>query len=566
MTGRRPLVTLSVLALASLGAYAAVARVGRSLHAAGPGGLPLPAILGLFGVAFGGYAAAIRVAVGARQDGRLLALIVAASVAFRITLLFSDPIAEVDLYRYLWDGSATLAGVDPFRYSPAEVLAAPARGPLPADLARLVALRDGSAVTGEVLRRVHFGELTTIYPPVAQAVFALAAGATPRGASLPVRMTVMKAWFVGFDLATLGLVVALLRFSGRPVGWSLAYGWCPLLVKEVANSGHLDALAAFLATLSLYLGALALYPPPPDPSRPSRPRRSRALTTAAALTLALAAGAKLYPVVLAPLLGISLARRRGWRSAVAPAAAFVVALALVVWPMLPADRVEGFDRGRTAAGVAGELPPLPPLESFSDPRDPGQGLTAFLSQWEMNDFLFLIVVENLRPYADLPPRERAWFSVVPERWREAVMAAVPSRAGVERRRLPFFLTRAATSSLFLILALGFAWRGSAAAGVTGWLRAAFLTLAWFWLLQPTLNPWYWAWALPLVPFARNRAWLAVSGLVFLYYLRFWLTDRFPEAPVPGSRYPGPLFFDFVVTWIEFGPWFAWLALETRRPP
>ena len=95
-------------------------------------------------------------------------------------------------------------------------------------------------------------------------------------------------------------------------------------------------------------------------------------------------------------------------------------------------------------------------------------------------------------------------------------------------------------------------------------RVATLTVAWFWLLQPTANPWYWTWALPLLPFARNRAWFALSGLAFLYYLRFWLTYHFPDTPVLGTRYTGPTFFDYVVTWLEFAPWFAWLALETRR--
>jgi hypothetical protein len=501
----------------------------------------------------------------ARQDGRLLAVIVVASVAFRITLLFSDPIEEIDLYRYLWDGSATLAGVDPFRYSPAEVLAPSEGSDLSPDLARLAALRDDSPVLDKVLQRVHFGELTTIYPPVAQAVFALAAVTTPREASLSARMTVMKAWFVGFDLATLGLVVALLRFSGRPVGWALAYGWCPLLIKEVANSGHLDALAAFLATLALYLAARAFYGTPGEPTPATRVGRRRKLIGASAFTLALAAGAKLYPIVLAPLLLFSLVRRFGWRSAIVPAATFVATLALIAWPMVPRGHGGSPARGQPVTTAADELPPLPPMEAFSEPRDPGQGLAAFLSQWEMNDFLFLLVMENLRPYADIPPSEQAWFSVVPERWREATSAAVRSRLGIEPRRVPFFLSRALTSSLFVILALWLAWRASAEGGVAGWLDAAFLTLAWFWLLQPTLNPWYWTWALPLLPFARNRAWLAVSGLVFLYYFRFWLTYRFPETPVLGTRYPGPLFFDFIVTWIEFGPWFAWLALETRRP-
>ena len=39
------------------------------------------------------------------------------------------------------------------------------------------------------------------------------------------------------------LVLRLLTQTGRHRGWAIAYGWCPLVIKEIANSGHLDALA-----------------------------------------------------------------------------------------------------------------------------------------------------------------------------------------------------------------------------------------------------------------------------------------------------------------------------------
>jgi hypothetical protein len=62
----------------------------------------------------------------------------------------------------------------------------------------------------------------------------------------------------------------------------------------------------------------------------------------------------------------------------------------------------------------------------------------------------------------------------------------------------------------------------------------------------------------LVPFARSRAWLVLSGLAFVYYFRFWMTAQFP-SPLLGTSYPGPQFFDYVVTWLEFAPWLVWLV-------
>jgi hypothetical protein len=557
---------LVMLAVASWVCYLAVALGRQSLHEEGTADHSLLTILALFGIAFLCYLESLRIALCARQDGRLLAVIVGAAVAFRVTMLFSDPVEEIDLYRYLWDGRVTLAGVSPFRYSPEQVLAASSRGDLPPDLASLVAIRDASSVLQTVMRRIHFGTLTTIYPPVAQLIFALATLTTPADASVPARMTVMKAWFVGFDLATLALVISLLKFTCRPVGWSVAYGWCPLVIKEVANSGHLDALAVFLTTLALSLAAWALFRPPGGSARAAG-AGSLALRGAIAscVVLALAVGAKLYPVVLAPMFFFGFMRHFGWRRTLAPAAAFGLMVLLLLWPMLP-SKSSNAPHGVVQGTRDDDQPPLPPWESFSVPPAPAPepGVVAFASEWEMNDFLFLLLMENLRPYAQVPLGERAWFSVVPERWREALIGRISSRVAIAPWRVPFFLSRALMTALFLVLAGWFAWDAAKANDPAVWLRPAFLTLAWFWLLLPTLNPWYWTWAMPLLPFARSRAWLALSGLVFLYYLRFWLTYHFAETPVLGTRYAGPWFFDFVVSWLEYGPWFVWLGMQLGK--
>lgn len=557
---RRSLTALAGLACISELAYLAIVSSSQSLHETGAGGHSLLTLLALFAGTFGLYLVAIGVAARAPQERRLLWLIVGSGFIFRITLLLSDPIEEIDLYRYLWDGSVTTQGVSPFRYSPHQVLAASAETELPDDLALLVRLRDSAPEMTTILKKVHFGELPTIYPPVSQAVFALSAWLTPQSASLFVRMTLMKSLFVGFDLGTLYLVIGLLRFTGRPIGLSLIYAWCPLVIKEIGNSGHLDALAFFLTTLAIKIAVSALFRPTVGPSR---------IWTAASASifLALACGAKLYPIIFLPLFVLSFQKKQGWKCAIAASLTFVAVVSPLAWPMLPSRSpdVEAaeFDPAQVEPRTDDD-PPVPPQQVSLARRDPSESLRAFLGEWEMNDFIFLIVIENLRPTGELPPGEVAWFSILPEQWRLDLIQKTGSLSGIDARRVPFFVTRAITSAGFVLLACWLGWSASQSDKPTKWLSAAFSTVAWFWLVLPTLNPWYWTWALPLLPFARNRAWLLVSGLAFLYYFRFWLMHHFPGTPLLGTGYTGPMFFDYVVTWLEFGPWFVLLIAGSLR--
>jgi hypothetical protein len=183
----------------------------------------------------------------------------------------------------------------------------------------------------------------------------------------------------------------------------------------------------------------------------------------------------------------------------------------------------------------------------------------------MNDFLFLLVIENLRPSSGLPPEQLAWFTMTPESWRAELVETVAQQTGLAAERVPFVLTRFVLSLTFVGLAVGLAlWAARRFATddpqQERLLEAVFLTLAWFWLLLPTQNPWYLTWCLPFLPFARSRAWFAPSGLAFMYYLRFWMTAQF-SAPLHSTPYPGPQFFDYIVTWIEFAPWMVWLMAE-----
>ena len=206
---------------------------------------PIVPVLILFAAVFVAYLFAIRVATRAVQDRRLLAVIIGPAIIFRIVLLFSVPIQEVDIYRYVWDGAVSNAGVNPFQFSPEQVRIAASGSTTDADLRRVIRRLDHEPALVDVLRRVHFGELPTIYPPVSQAVFAASEFTVPANSSVATHVFIMKCWLVGFDVATLFVLIGLLKLCRKPLGLSLIYAWCPLLLKEVANSGHLEPSPSF---------------------------------------------------------------------------------------------------------------------------------------------------------------------------------------------------------------------------------------------------------------------------------------------------------------------------------
>lgn len=459
MTGQIPLVgrgersgrnlcLLAALAIVLTALYALIAHLSWQFEFdRPPRQRPILLVLSLFAAAFLAYLYAIRLAARAKQDRRLVGLIVAAAMVFRIVLLFSLPIQEVDIYRYLWDGAASTQGVSPFRYSPEQVRSAESGPTVPIELRKLVELQDRQPALAEILGRVHYGELPTIYPPTSQAVFAAATLTTPPRSSVVDRVIVMV-----------------------------------------------------------------------------------------------------------------LIRRIGWLRVAVPTGVFIVLTLLLVFPMAPGElhSPPRPNESPPAVSLAEPLPAAAPHETT--PGDPLLGVTTFLRQWEMNDFLFLLVVENLKPTSQLPPERTAWFVVTPEAARRLVVSRAAA-FGLNPAESPFLISRSLTAIVFIIVALVLAAKAARSGEVVDFLRAGFLTLAWFWLLCPTQNPWYWTWALPLLPFARSRAWLAVSGVVLMYYLRFWLGYHWPETPLLGTSYPGFQFFDFVVTWIEFGPVLAWLAVS-----
>jgi alpha-1,6-mannosyltransferase len=170
---------------------------------------------------------ATRVAEGA-PAGRALWLIFGLGILARAYLLLFNPLLSSDIYRYIWDGRVQAAGINPYRYFPADEA--------------LTFLRDGTIFPH--INRVDTA--VTIYPPVAQFFFLIV---TRIGETV----TTMRLAMLGCESVTITLIMLLLRRMNRPMTRVIAYLWHPLPLWEIANGGHVDALMVALMLLGIWV-------------------------------------------------------------------------------------------------------------------------------------------------------------------------------------------------------------------------------------------------------------------------------------------------------------------------
>ncbi|GAB4331549.1 MAG: hypothetical protein Kow0037_08230 [Calditrichia bacterium] len=187
---------------------------------------------------------------------------------------FNTPaILEIDFNRYFWDGAMTAHGLDPYQYSPQEIMDFKVEDD--AVPKELLSLRQEGA---ETLSRINFPEIRTIYTPLVQMAFAAAYRLQPY------RLWSWRLILLLVDLLNFYLLLKILLKNGRPKEWAGIYWLNPLVIKEIFNSGHMDILI-----FPFLLGAIlfALH---------SRPWRSGVM-------LGLAASVKIWPLLLFPFLG-----------------------------------------------------------------------------------------------------------------------------------------------------------------------------------------------------------------------------------------------------------------------
>ncbi len=170
------------------------------------------------------------------QSKNELPFFLSLGIALRLVLLFSFPLLSDDVYRFFWDGHLWAAGINPFAQLPSYYL------------------QEGRQITGltrDIYDQLNSPNYFTVYPPVSQAIFALAAWMAP--GNLAGNVLVMKIFLFAFELGNLWIIPRLLQKLKLPARNALIYALNPLVILEVMGNLHFEGGMVFFFLLAFYL-------------------------------------------------------------------------------------------------------------------------------------------------------------------------------------------------------------------------------------------------------------------------------------------------------------------------
>jgi hypothetical protein len=371
----------------------------------------------------------------------------------------------------------------------------------PPESKALAEYRDAAIYSKMDHKNIH-----SVYPPLLQILFW-----TGRKTAQIFNLQPFAGLKVIFALIDLGFVFVLFRLLTKmnlDPRWAALYAWHPLPIIEIAGSGHTDGVGA----LALIFAVFFIW------------QRQHGFAT---IFLALGFLVKFIPAFLLPFLLLAVWKDRGFKKAGACAMIFVLLIAGSYLPF----------------AAAGEK-----LIS---------GLMVYSEKWRFNDGFFSLLFSGVH---SILPEWLVIFLMIPPSWEINAQVLITRRVD-----LALHIVKAIAGAVFMFIYIRLLRRqikDAAARRTAGdWLAIATVILAAFFLLSPTLQPWYLIWLLPLLALreAMNEhkfcqplisALWALSATCFLSY---WVLEEYVRFAV--WREPG------WVKWAEYGPpliIFLWL--------
>ena len=215
-----------------------------------------------YSVLFGSFLAMWYYARTAKQVRWLLAF----AILLRLVLLFAFPGLSDDIYRFVWDGRLFNQNIHPFSHIPSYYME-PGSPDVP-------------GITSSLYHLLNSPNYFTIYPPVAQFFFSVAAAIFPH--SVHGSAIIIRAFIILAECGSIWLITRILFHYKLPSKNALLYALNPLIILELTGNLHFEAFMIFFLLVAIYFFLT-------DKTR------------MAALSFAFAIASKLLPLMLLPL-------------------------------------------------------------------------------------------------------------------------------------------------------------------------------------------------------------------------------------------------------------------------
>ena len=276
-----------------LSAISAVAYYMLAYHTERP---QFDQLMGLVALLFVAYA------VTTSSQFRKSTWMLIAALAFRAIWMAALPELSDDYYRFLWDGRLWAGSINPFAALPSAVIDLPKLPP---------------GISAELFAQLNSQEYFSVYPPIAQFTFGLAATLFPQNDLAAV--IVLRLILILGDLLAFHSLRKILDHFRMPRDLAFIYLLCPLTIIEFTGNLHYEGLMmAFV--LSAFYALL----------------KRRWLSSA--LLMGIAISTKLIPLIYLPF----LFRFASWRIALTYYTVVALVMAILFAPFSSMDLVTHF--------------------------------------------------------------------------------------------------------------------------------------------------------------------------------------------------------------------------------
>ncbi len=154
-------------------------------------------------------------------------------ILLRLLLIASLPKLSDDFYRFIWDGRLLLNLEDPYKYLPAHHLGQGLTG-----------------ITESLYEKLNSPDYFTVYPPLNQVLFFIAALFSPGSEIWSV--VILRIIIIVFEFGNVSLIRKLLRHYNLPQSYGLFYALNPLVILELTGNLHFEGIVIYFLLLAVW--------------------------------------------------------------------------------------------------------------------------------------------------------------------------------------------------------------------------------------------------------------------------------------------------------------------------